>query len=159
MIEEIVIDINVFMAALSTADGHQSESVDFLRRVRAAERAGEVRQRQPPMFVLEFFAVRNRIRQKLDRRLYPEIITDPIPTVIEPFTEDDAHALQDLHAARFPCDPPFVKRGGDLEYLAVAVKHGCTLVSLDDGLLEYGRRDFWKVIPPAKWLAPGQHAS
>jgi hypothetical protein len=36
----------------------------------------------------------------------------------------------------FPCDPPFVKRGGDFEYLAVAVKHGCAPVSLDDGLRE-----------------------
>lgn len=158
MVEEIVIDINVFMAALSTTDRRQAVSVEFLRRVRAAERAGEILQRQPPIFVLEFFTVRNRIRQTLDRALYPEVVTDPIPTVIEPFTEDDAHALQQLHVARFPSDPPFVNRGADLEYLAVAVKHDCTLVSWDDGLLEYGRRAFCKVIQPSKWLAPGKHS-
>lgn len=157
MLEELVIDIDVFIAAISTTDVRQADSVAFLRRAALAVKAGEVRQRQPPLFVLELFAVVNRRSRTSDRKLYPEIVSDPIPTTIESFTEDDAHELQSHHKLAFPEEAPFTK-GADLVYLAIARKHGCTLVSWDTGLLKYGERDFCKVIPPTKWLAPGQHA-
>ena len=95
---------------------------------------------------------------------YPEIVSDPIPTTIEPFTEDDAHDLMNMHVAAFPTSAPVVKRGADLEYLAVATKHRCTLVSCDTGLLNYGTTGvlgypspLCRVIEPSKWLGPRQY--
>jgi hypothetical protein len=155
--EEIVIDVNVFMTARAKAADRadeQRECVAFLRRVHDAQKNGTIVLREPPVFVLEVFAVSNRRRRDWSTLLYPEFQFDPLATVIEPFTEDDAHVLMEAHAAAFPLDPPFV-RGADLEFLAVARKHACALISCDEGLLRYGREGFCTVVRPRAWRGPG----
>jgi hypothetical protein len=79
-----------------------------------------------------------------------------LKTTIEPFTEDDAHEIMNALASAFPLQEkggklhPLVK-GADLEFLAVARKHDCPLITTDGGLLQYGRRRFARVMRPSDW--------
>ena len=161
---ELVIDVCVFINAISPLHPAQRECVDFLYRAHAAERDTGLHVREPPLFVLEFFAARNRTSEGNghDVSLYPEFqltdTTTPLRTKIEPFTEEDAHQIMGALATAFPFNVPGEKRhplvkGADLEFLAVARKHGCPLVTTDEGLLEYGRRGFAKVVRPCEWPA------
>ena len=159
MVEQIIIDVSVFMNSMTTLPRNkalQVEAVEFLRRVHVALKAAEVQLREPPLFILETFSATNRQRDHQSWLLYDEWRTGPLPTLIEPFTEDDAHKVMDDHAARFRFEPPFVK-GGDLAYLGLARKHGATLITCDAQLLRYGTERFATVIRPSTWLASGDH--
>lgn len=161
MIHPLIIDVSVFMNAQATLPRKEPlrvECVEFLRRVHAAHASGRIILREPPLFVLETFAVINRQAAEHLWMRYPEWKLAPLPTTIEPFTEDDAHELMAAHAACYPTTPPYVK-GADLVYLALARKHNAALVTTDDGLLRYGSDGFASVIRPSSWLVPGEAAA
>lgn len=159
--EKIVIDVNVFMNAMSIEprkqgeSGLQQECRAFLDRVHVAHRRGEVEQWQPPLFILELFATMNRQKQNHSFDLYGPFKTDPLPFKSEPFTDEDAYELQRDHVLYFD-SVPFTK-AGDLVYLAVARKHKATLVTGDDSLLKYGDEiqphgaRFATVVRPSAW--------
>jgi len=159
---DIVIDINIFINAANPGSPFQSECVAFLRRVDALQKSTGLRVREPPLFVLEFFAVHNRTKETSDFGLYPERFytptTQPLKTTIEPFDENYAHEFLDAFVCAFPVQTkgekrhPFVKRGADLEFLAVSRKYDCQFVTTDDALLEYGRLGFAKTLLPSDWI-------
>jgi hypothetical protein len=81
--------------------------------------------------------------------------TTPLRTKIEPFTEDDAHAVMNAIAQRFvqtrgEKPHPYCK-GGDLMYLGVAMKFGCPLVTVDQDLLLYGSVGLHRILHPKDW--------
>jgi predicted nucleic acid-binding protein len=164
-VRELVIDTCVFISAITVSDPEQQECADFLQRAHGFEDRGLLLLREPPLFVLEFFAVRNRAafdRNKFDVSLYPQFqltaTTTPLRTTIDPFTEDDAHEIMNALATRFPFQPkqgqgkphPYCN-GGDLMYLGVAKKYGCPLVTRDSGLLGYGALGFHEIVHPRDW--------
>lgn len=165
-IEKIVIDVNVFMNAMSIEPrkqvGLQPECRAFLDRAHVAHARGEIEQWQPPIFILEMFAVMNRAKENHSFERYEAFTSAPLPFKTEPFTDRNAYDLQSAHVFWFPESPPFTK-AGDLVYLSLARTQSATLITVDDGLLRYGvavpprNVPFANVVRPSAWrpeLAP-----
>jgi predicted nucleic acid-binding protein len=147
----VMFDSSVMIAAATSSESSHEVANDFLARLHSTSSNGTISVAVPAIFFLELFSVLGRQDPKRYDGQLVAFLSPTRPLAVEEVPVSTQEALTLITNHRESVGPKaFTKRGADLLWIAAAAKVQATLVSLDDGMLNYNGK-LCTVVRPEAW--------